>query len=82
MPPELQSDAQLLEAFRAGDTRAFEVLVVRYQRAVLGIARRFCDELPAVSEPLKRSVAIFAITIFMMPSPWPVHETPPASWSA
>ncbi len=35
------SDAELLEAFRAGDSKAFEVLVRRYQRPVLSIARRF-----------------------------------------
>jgi RNA polymerase sigma-70 factor (ECF subfamily) len=35
------SDADLLDAFRAGDARAFEVLVRRYQRPVLSIARRF-----------------------------------------
>ena len=38
---EQKVDADLLEAFRGGDTRAFEVLVRRYQRPVLGIARRF-----------------------------------------
>ncbi len=35
------SDSDLLDAFRGGDTRAFEVLVRRYQRPVLSIARRF-----------------------------------------
>ena len=35
------SDADLLEAFRGGDARAFEALVRRYQRPVLSIARRF-----------------------------------------
>jgi RNA polymerase sigma-70 factor (ECF subfamily) len=34
-------DAALLDAFRAGDVRAFETLVRRYQRPVLSIARRF-----------------------------------------
>src|SRR5258708_25386307 len=38
---EQKDDAALLEEFRAGDVRAFEVLVRRYQRPVLGIARRF-----------------------------------------
>ena len=38
------TDAELLEAFRAGDTRAFEALVRRYQRPVLGIARRFARD--------------------------------------
>ena len=37
-------DAELLEQFRAGDRAAFEVLVRRYQRPVLGVARRFCDD--------------------------------------
>ncbi len=35
------SDSELLEAFRAGDVKAFEALVRRYQRPVLAIARRF-----------------------------------------
>ena len=38
------SDEELLEAFRAGDHRAFEALVRRYQRPVLGIARRFARD--------------------------------------
>ena len=38
------TDAELLEAFRGGDTRAFETLVRRYQRAVLAIARRFARD--------------------------------------
>src|SRR4051812_50024354 len=37
-------DAELLDAFRAGDVRAFETLVRRYQRAVLAIARRFARD--------------------------------------
>src|SRR3954467_11340769 len=37
-------DAELLDAFRAGDTRAFETLVRRYQRPVLTIARRFARD--------------------------------------
>jgi RNA polymerase sigma-70 factor (ECF subfamily) len=37
-------DAELLEAFRQGDVKAFEVLVRRYQRPVLGIARRFARD--------------------------------------
>jgi RNA polymerase sigma-70 factor, ECF subfamily len=46
MPDErARADAELLEAFRAGDVKAFEALVVRYQRAVLGIARRFTADL-------------------------------------
>ncbi len=35
------TDAELLEAFRGGDVKAFESLVRRYQRPVLAIARRF-----------------------------------------
>src|SRR3989440_10803149 len=35
------SDAELLAAFRAGEVKAFEALVRRYQRPVLAIARRF-----------------------------------------
>jgi RNA polymerase sigma-70 factor (ECF subfamily) len=38
------SDAELLEAFRDGDAKAFEVLVRRYQRPVLAIARRFSSD--------------------------------------
>ena len=38
------SDAELLAAFGAGDVRAFETLVRRYQRAVLAIARRFARD--------------------------------------
>src|SRR3954465_3935871 len=37
-------DAALLDAFRAGDVRAFETLVRRYQRPVLAIARRFARD--------------------------------------
>ncbi len=39
-----KSDADLLEAFRGGDARAFEALVRRYQRPVLSIARRFAPD--------------------------------------
>src|SRR5437763_13298651 len=38
------SDSELLAAFRAGDSRAFETLVRRYQRPVLAIARRFARD--------------------------------------
>jgi RNA polymerase sigma-70 factor (ECF subfamily) len=38
------SDGELLEAFKSGDHRAFEVLVRRYQRPVLSIARRFARD--------------------------------------
>lgn len=37
-------DADLLDAFRAGDLKAFEALVRRYQRPVLAIARRFARD--------------------------------------
>ena len=37
-------DAELLDAFRAGDAKAFEALVRRYQRPVLTIARRFARD--------------------------------------
>src|SRR5437763_15042794 len=38
------SDAELLAALRAGDSRAFEALVRRYQRPALAIARRFARD--------------------------------------
>src|SRR5436853_2513681 len=38
------SDAELLAAFRDGDSRAFEALVRRYQRPILAIARRFARD--------------------------------------
>jgi len=45
MPDERNpADAELLEAFRAGDVRAFEALVRRYERPVLAIARRFAGD--------------------------------------
>src|SRR4029077_17648381 len=45
MPDERSpSDADLLTAFRAGDSRAFEALVRRYQSPVLAIARRFARD--------------------------------------
>src|SRR3954469_12164877 len=37
-------DAELLDAFRAGDAKAFEALIRRYQRPVLAIARRFARD--------------------------------------
>ena len=49
------SDESLIEAFRAGDVRAFELLVRRYQRAVLGIARRFCDDRDEAEDLAQRS---------------------------
>src|SRR5207244_8635228 len=45
MPDERSpSDAELLTAFRAGSSRAFETLVRRYQAPVLAIARRFARD--------------------------------------
>ena len=41
---DLRADAELLDAFRAGDSKAFEALVRRYQRPVLAIARRFARD--------------------------------------
>ena len=41
---DLRADAELLDAFRAGDPKAFEVLVRRYERPVLAIARRFARD--------------------------------------
>jgi len=55
MPPHAPSDEKLLDAFRAGDTRAFEALVLRYERAVLGIARRFCDDRDEAEDLAQRS---------------------------
>jgi RNA polymerase sigma-70 factor (ECF subfamily) len=49
------SDAELLQAFRAGDTKAFEVLVVRYQRPVLAIARRFAADLDDAEDLAQRA---------------------------
>jgi RNA polymerase sigma-70 factor (ECF subfamily) len=45
MPDErAPADEELLEAFRGGDVKAFEALVRRYERAVVGIARRFAAD--------------------------------------
>lgn len=55
MPPDAPSDESLLDAFRGGDVRAFEVLVRRYERAVLGIARRFCDDRDEAEDLAQRS---------------------------
>src|SRR3954471_4344803 len=48
-------DAELLDAFRAGDTRAFEALVRRYQRPVLAIARRFARDLDDAEDLAQRA---------------------------
>lgn len=50
-----RSDAEFLAAFRAGDQRAFEVLVRRYQRPVLGVALRFCDDLDDAEDLAQRA---------------------------
>src|SRR5947208_10341099 len=56
MPEPLSpSDAELLAAFRAGDGRAFEVLVRRYQRAVLTIALRFARDLDDAEDLAQRA---------------------------
>ena len=57
--PAETSDAELLEAFRSGDTRAFEALVRRYQRPVLSIARRFAAD-PDDAEDLAQRAFINA----------------------
>jgi len=49
------SDAELLEAFRAGDAKAFELLVRRYQRPVLSIARRFSADLDDAEDLAQRA---------------------------
>jgi RNA polymerase sigma-70 factor (ECF subfamily) len=56
MPDERSpSDAKLLEAFRAGDNKAFELLVVRYQRPVLAIARRFASDMDDAEDLAQRA---------------------------
>jgi RNA polymerase sigma-70 factor (ECF subfamily) len=49
------SDAELLTAFRAGSSRAFEVLVRRYQAPVLAIARRFARDLDDAEDLAQRA---------------------------
>jgi RNA polymerase sigma-70 factor, ECF subfamily len=49
------SDAELLAAFRAGDARAFEALVRRYQRAVVTIACRFAHDLDDAEDLAQRA---------------------------
>src|SRR5438128_784888 len=49
------SDEELLGAFRAGDVKAFEVLVRRYQRPVLSIARRFAPDLDDAEDLVQRA---------------------------
>jgi len=56
MPDERSPpDADLLNAFRAGDSRAFEVLVRRYQSPVLAIARRFARDLDDAEDLAQRA---------------------------
>src|SRR3989442_9312030 len=56
MPDERSpSDADLLTAFRAGDAKAFEALVRRYQRSVLTIARRFAADLDDAEDLAQRA---------------------------
>ena len=56
MPDPLSpSDADLLAAFRAGDARAFEALVRRYERAVLTIALRFARDLDDAEDLAQRA---------------------------
>jgi RNA polymerase sigma-70 factor (ECF subfamily) len=50
-----QADADLLERFRSGDRTAFEQLVRRYERPVLSIARRFCDDQDEAEEIAQRA---------------------------
>src|SRR6267378_3982913 len=49
------TDADLLDAFRAGDVRAFETLVRRYQRPVLAIARRFARDVDDAEDLAQRA---------------------------
>jgi len=53
--PISPSDADLLAAFRAGDARAFETLVRRYERAVLTIALRFARDLDDAEDLAQRA---------------------------
>ena len=56
MPDERNpADAELLEAFRAGDVKAFEVLVRRYERPVLAIARRFAADQDDAEDQIGRA---------------------------
>src|SRR5437868_450846 len=56
MPDEhAKADAELLEAFRGGDARAFELLVVRYQRPVVAIARRFAADVDDAEDLAQRA---------------------------
>ena len=60
MPDERSpSDAELLTAFRGGNSRAFEALVRRYQAPVLAIARRFARD-PDDAEDLAQRAFINA----------------------
>ena len=49
------SDEVLLAAFRAGEARAFEVLVRRHQRAVIAVALRFVRDADVADELAQRA---------------------------
>jgi RNA polymerase sigma-70 factor (ECF subfamily) len=59
--PVERSDPELLQQFREGDRAAFEVLVRRYQRPVLSIARRFCDDIDEAEEIAQRAFVNAAV---------------------
>ncbi|HUJ27826.1 MAG TPA: sigma-70 family RNA polymerase sigma factor [Myxococcales bacterium] len=48
-------DAELLQAFKNGEVKAFEELVRRYQRPVLAIARRFARDLDDAEDLAQRA---------------------------
>ena len=52
---DVRADAELLDAFRAGEPKAFEVLVRRYQRPVLAIARRFARDMDDAEDLAQRA---------------------------
>jgi RNA polymerase sigma-70 factor (ECF subfamily) len=54
-PLNVPGDEELLAAFREGDAKAFEVLVRRYQRPVLSIARRFSSDLDDAEDLAQRA---------------------------
>ncbi len=51
----VDDDRQLVEAFRRGDRRAFEVLVKRHQRPVWAIALRFAKDRDAAEDLAQRA---------------------------